>query len=323
MNSSHRRSEFTFTNTMYNLTSGNICNAYIVTGLKEEGSVNITKVLQAMSIEVSELQASDNFAIPDDCDVLILNGPNNDISEKMYVAMSEYLNNGGKIFIAVDYSSLNVNENYDRLNRLINQMNLSIDPYLISENDPGYQQSNSPFDSTVVALNQFEGFSTIPYLRNSYARSVRNYSSSIANVQTYPVLRTSEKASTLEVDEDGTILNESGSVNTYYVAMYATGPNSGEIFVFGTLNFTSDEFINSYSMNHENVEFFRGCIRELLDEKTGNYLNIATKNVDNYAIDSTKSTSSASTIVLVVFMIVIPVILIGMAVVVYSKRKNL
>ena len=52
--------EFTFTNTMYNLTSGNICNAYIVTGLKEAGSVNLTKVLEAMSIEVTEIPASDN-----------------------------------------------------------------------------------------------------------------------------------------------------------------------------------------------------------------------------------------------------------------------
>ena len=310
---------------MYNLTSGNICNAYIVTGLKEEGSVNLTKVLEAMSIEVTELPASDSFTIPEDCDLLIINGANNDISERMYVAMSDYLNKGGKMFVAVDYSSSNVNERFDRLNKLLNQMNLNIDPLLIYENDPGYQHSGVAIDSTVVATGEFATYASIPYLSCTYARSVTSVASSAGLYTTSPVLQTSENASTHEVAENGTILEGSGSVNKYNVAMYSTGDgeDSAEVFVFGTLNFTSDSFMNSYGLNHENVEFFRSCVRELLGGRIGNHLDIATKNVDNYSIDTTKSTTSVSTVMLVVFMIVIPVILIGMAVLVYSKRKNL
>ena len=317
--------EFTFTNTMYNLTSGNICNAYIVTGLKEAGSVNLTKVLEAMSIEVTEIPASDNFTIPEDCDLLIINGANNDISERMYVVMSDYLKNGGKMFVAVDYSSANVNERFDRLNKLLNQMNINIDPLLIYENDPGYQHSGVAIDSTVVATGDFANYASIPYLSCTYARSVTSVDSTISGYTASPVLQTSENASTHEVAENGTILEDSGSVNKYNVAMYSTGAteDSAEVFVFGTLNFTSDSFMNSYGLNHENVDFFRSCVNELLGGKIGNHLNIATKNVDNYSLDTTKSTTSVSTAMLVVFMIVIPVILIALAVVVYSKRKNL
>ena len=317
--------EFTFTNTMYNLTSGNICNAYIVTGLKEAGNVNLTKVLEAMSIEVTELPASDNFTIPEDCDLLIINGANNDISERMYVAMSDYLKNGGKMFVAVDFSSANVNERFDRLNKLLNQMNLNIDPLLIYENDPGYQHSGVAVDSTVVATGEFERYASIPYLSCTYARSVTSVASSTGFYTTSPVLQTSENASTHEVADNGTILEGSGSVNKYNVAMYSTGDgeDAAEVFVFGTLNFTSDTFMNSYGLNHENIDFFRSCVRELLGGKIGNHLNIATKNVDNYSIDTTKSTTSVSTVMLVVFMIFIPVLLISMAVLVYSKRKNL
>ena len=79
-------------------------------------------------------------------------------------------------------------------------------------------------------------------------------------------------------------------------------------------------------MAHKYIYLFtegNANMRELLGGRIGNHLNIATKNVDNYSIDTTKSTTSVSTVMLVVFMIVIPVILIGMAVLVYSKRKNL
>ena len=59
----------------------------------------------------------------------------------MYVAMTDYVKNGGKIFIAVDFNMKNVTERFDRLNLLVNQMGINIDPAMINENDPGYQRS--------------------------------------------------------------------------------------------------------------------------------------------------------------------------------------
>ena len=52
-------------------------------------------------------------------------------------------------------------------------------------------------------------------------------------------------------------------------------------------------------------------------------INVATKSVNDYSLDSTKTSTSLSTLIMVIFMIVIPVILIAMAVIVYAKRKNL
>jgi hypothetical protein len=318
--------EYTFTNAMNSLTQGFASKAYVVTGLKEDTHVNLDKILVAMSVDVAELQVSDNFSIPDDCNLLILNGPNTDISEKMYVAMSDYLNKGGKIFIAVDYNTLNVNEKFDRLNRLLNQMNINIDPLLVYENDPGYQRSGYATDSVVVAEDKFSGYSALPYLHSTNARSVRKTDVSVPLVDTYPVLVTSSNAATAEVDANGNP-DENGIMNVgkYNVAMYScrNDGNSAELFVFGTTNFSSDSFINDYSLNDDNVEFFRSCIRELADSQLGTTINIATKDVDNFSIDATKATSSTATLMLVIFMIVIPVILISMAVIIYMKRKNL
>ena len=317
--------EFTFTNAMHSMTSGSSSKAYIITGLKEEGNVNLKKIVEAMAIDVEEITVSDNFTVPEDCRLIILNGPNTDIPEKVYVALADYVNRGGKLFVAVDYSSLNVNEKYDRLNRLLNQMNINIDPLLISENDPGYQRSGYSVDTVVVSVGQFESYTSIPYLHSTYARSVRLADTTADSVTALPVLNTSDNAITVEIDENGQA-KENGVeiVGCYNVAMYAKSDKTGaEAFVFGTLDFSSDAYISQYSLNDSNVEFFRSCIRELIDEQTGSQLMIETKTVDNFSIDPNKSTATSSMLVLIIFMIVIPVILIAMAVVVYAKRKNL
>ena len=94
-------------------------------------------------------------------------------------------------------------------------------------------------------------------------------------------------------------------------------------YIFGTLNFTSDEYISGYGMNDVNVEFFRSSIRELTSSMSTADINVATKNVDNFSLNSTKVSTSSSTLIMVIFMIFIPVILVGAAVIVYAKRKNL
>ena len=96
-----------------------------------------------MAIEYNELAVAENFVIPEDCDLLILNGPDSDISEKMLVAMTQYMKNNGKLLVSVNYNINNTGEEFFRLNKLLNEMNINIDPALITENDPWHQLGGS------------------------------------------------------------------------------------------------------------------------------------------------------------------------------------
>ena len=252
--------------------------------------------------------------------------PNQDISEKVYVALSDYISKNGKLLVAVDCSMLNFSEKYERLNRLLNQMNVNIDPVLISENDPGYQLSGYQLDSVVKVANGFTDYADITLLHNTFARSVRNADVPGNEYLALPVLLTSENASSAEIDVNGNAI-ESSIVEgrQFNVAMYTVleGEDPSKAFVFGTLNFTSDEYMSAYGMNDSNVKFLRSCIRELMSTKQFTGLNIEVKNVDDFSLDTEKSTIAASTAVMVVFMIIIPILLVALAVVVYTKRKNL
>ena len=158
-----------------------------------------------MSVEAAELQSSDAFAIPDDCDLLILNGPNTDITEKMYVAMTDYISKGGKMLVAVDYSQNNVTEKYDRLNQLLNQMNVNADPLFIYETDPGYQRNGYASDSNVTVANAFASYSSDYALHCSNGRSISELSSTNSAITVIPALMTSSTAYALNLTRQATL----------------------------------------------------------------------------------------------------------------------
>ena len=243
----------------------------------------------------------------------------------MYVAMTDYISKGGKMLVAVDYSQNNVTEKYDRLNQLLNQMNVNADPLFIYETDPGYQRNGYASDSNVTVANAFVSYSSDYALHCSNGRSISELSSTNSAITVIPALMTSSTAYALKLDQTGNPIDD-GIYNsgTHFVAVYSGNESSGaEMFVFGTLNFTSDAYISAYGTNDSNVEFTRSCIRDLLNSTGNPTLGIATKTVDNFNIDTTKATTTSSTLVLIIFMMVIPILMIGVAVVVYTKRKNL
>ena len=318
--------EYTFTNSMYILTQGYSCKAYVITGLAEKGNEYLSSILEGMAIEYNELPVSENFTIPEDCDLLILNGPNSDISEKMLLSMTEYVSNNGKLLVSVNFNLNNVGERYPRLNQLLNQININIDPALISENDPWHQLGGLTIDTSVNTVGAFKDYVNTGALHSSYARSVSATDSVNPAISIYPVLVTSEDASTVEIDSNGnSIAGTAIDGRQFNVCMFAVGEGSDPVkaFVFGTTNFTSDDYISSYGMNDSNVTFIKSCIRELTATMNVSVLNVPTKDVDNYSLNTEKATTSASTAILVVFMILIPLLLVAVAVVIYTKRKRL
>ncbi len=321
--------EYTFTNAILQLSRGTTFKAYIVTGLREEGSVYLTSILESIGCSVQELPVSDNFTVPEDCDLLIVNGPNTDISETMYVAMENYLYNGGDMIVAVNYSADNVTEKFTNLNNVLHYVSLNIDDSVIRENNASYQLESSGFNSLATLNSQIlsvnEDMQNFTQFKSSFARPVRDFGTPHSYIEVYPVISTSDNAMAVRTDENGQTTDYENE-GTYNVAMYGTFDGMAdppEVMVFGTTNFTSDTYISNFGFNDSNIEFLRATIRMLLGTDDSDALQITSKPLDDYSIDQTKATGSAQTTVLIVFMIVIPLGLIIAAAVVYNRRKNL
>lgn len=315
--------EYTLTNTMMSLVKGFSNKAYFITGLKEAGSDQFKKLLKGIGIQSADLAVSDSFKVPDDCNLLILNGPNTDITETMYVEMKAYLARGGKLIVAVDYYIDNANETFKNLNHLLNEMNLNLETCVISENDPSYQLNSNANDSLADVASGFKEFTSQKQLHVTLARPVSSVGLTDENLVAAPLITSSSKA-TKSIAE-GTQAQQFGTdTGVFNAAMYSADTKTqAEVFVFGTLNFSADNYFSSYTLNDRNADFTRSCVRSMLPSSKVYNINIPVKTIENYMLSENKATTSSATKVMIVFMIILPITLSSIAVIVYNKRKNL
>lgn len=311
--------EYTFVNAIKNLSSGYTSKAYFVTGLKNDDSIQLKTIFDGMGIETADLQSSDSFAIPDDCNLLILNGINADISEKIKIEMQDYIKKGGKVIVAVDYNTNNASESYKNLNEVLNLMDLNIDFDIAIERNEKYVTAMSNYGGIEALCNvedDYVEYASTKLLQTMNPRPVRKYDYNKSYITTTPVLTTTNDA--VKASNQA----QPGQLN---IAMYSTytGTNTPpEFFVFGTMDFTSDYYIASHGYSDSNVQFIRSCVRSLLNTDADS-IEIAPKALDDYSIDTTKATSSTVSTLIIVFMVVIPLGLVIFATIVYNKRKNL
>ena len=317
--------EYTFTNSMMSLVKGFTNKAYIVTGLKENGSTQLKRLLNGMGVETLELAAATGFKVPADCNLLILNGPNSDITETMYAEIKLYVEMGGKVIISVDYSADNVNESYPNLNRLLNEMNINIEHSMVTENDPAYQLNSMINDSQGDIVDKYSNFASEKKMHITLARPLSLTSAQNSNYTAEPVIVSSKSATKSVADVNNTAKQLDSSTGIINVAMHTAykADKPGEVYVFGTVNFTSDVYFEQFTLNDRNADFIKSCVRSMLPTSAQYNINIPVKRLDGNRLNDNKATTTAGTTVMIAFMIVLPVILSSMAVIVYNKRKNL
>lgn len=316
--------EYTFTNSMMSLVKGFANKAYLVTGLKENnGSEKLKKILNSIGVETAELPNSAGFKIPEDSDLLILNGPNVDITEAMSVEIKAYIEKGGKVIVALDYYIDNANESYENLNRLLNEMNINVEKCFVSENDPSYRLDVDT-DSKADVAESYVSFASVNKLHITLARPLGSIGSDNPDYTTKPVMMTSSSATKSVANSNNQAEQYGSDTGVFNVVMHsACNKSGGEIYVFGTLNFTGDDYFTRFSIRDSNADFTRGCVRSMLPKSAQYNINIPVKAVEGNMLDNNKTTTSVSTGIMVVFMIVLPLILTSMAVIVYNRRKNL
>lgn len=319
-------SESAFTNTMVNLTNGYSHHAYLVEDSRVTSYSNQIKLmLDNLGIEVSVLDYGDSeFVIPADCELLILNNLQQDITEHMAEEINQYIGRNGKLIITSDYA-VSISTNFENLNtRVLNDRGLNIDNFMIYENDPNFIINQDQGIYNVNLSNDFASFSNTNLIGTQFSMSVSRVTTKYdSSINVLPVLTTSDQATRVEYDEVAGGWTTFGTASTYNVAMYSTGTSTNhenfEIYVLGTTTLSSDNYISSLS--DPNVVLFRNIVKSTL--KIEKSYDIASKNLSNYGIDTTKVSMSNVSALIVVLVAVVPLALIVIGTVVYTRRKHL
>ena len=315
------KTESAFINSIIAVTSESSAKVYYLTGLQEDTHDTFDTIFASMNIETAELDvASENFKVPDDCDMLLILGPDVDISESVQEAIKDYLHNGKhpcNILVSVGIDSDNSTETYPHLNNVLNEVNLAFENKIITDDDT----------SNVISLegSAYKGHLADDYLYNNstgivtyqLSRNIIAYGAEQAGLVTKPMVVTSD--STSLVSPDGA--TKAGQLNVAMVTYSEGFDQPINVFVFGSKTFTSDEYFAGRSSNDDNNQFMRSLLTGIF--KTSNSIDVPVKPMLDYSIDSSKVDQNSVSAVSIIFLVAIPLVFVFVAWYVYYRRSHL
>lgn len=311
--------EMKFTGAIMNLLQEETKSIYFLANHQEASHEMMDVILGNNGFKTLDLTLSETDSMPDDCDLLFIIQPLQDITQSESEILIEYLATGGKLIVVNDIDTVNIK--YDNLNKVLQYMNISMTDALICENDPSYiYDMTNVFISRGVISEEFSDLTDSSYITIGFSRNIEEYDNPNNEINVVPMIESSNLA-VLEIA--GAIDTSGATTGTHSAAMYSSrsGANgNGELIVLGTQYLTADEYYYSFGLNDLNAKFISSVVQKITGEEITS--SVESKEFPNYAL-AKMPTVSENTIISVTLVAIIPLMLLIIAAIVYNKRKHL
>lgn len=289
--------------------------AYYTSGHGESSlSSSVSSLLEKSRITTSELNLLSASSIPEDCDLLILNGLTSDLTKDETTVLSKYLKNGGKVVTLMAYTD----KDMDNLYGLLEDYGLKVADGYIADTERCYQGNYYYLVPNLsVSGDMASGISSASVLMIN----------SKGMTQTDPARDTITTESFMTTSENGYAITEDNQKQGSYI-LGATATESvtvknsngkkveaeSRLTVFGS-NMLIDEQVTSSFSSLENLTLFTNAVTGNLD------------NADNISISPKSLEVSYNSIahpgpfsILIIF--IIPLALIVGGFVVWFRRRR-
>lgn len=308
------------TNAIRYVTSGRTIKLYFSTGRGQRQLPDGVKAQIALEGYVTEeinLLSAEN--IPNDCDILILTTPEQDISVGERETIERYLSGGGNLIALIDRTDTELVQ----IQTLLGAYGMALDGSYILEGDAAYTIQGQPY----FCLPVIEDFAIGNPLRE------RNYSVLIAfsqgitplevrkqAINLYPILTTSDKAFGKIDPSPKTMEMEPGDIQgPLHLAMAAEDLYSYEkpvkLVVFGTVNFLESDFDTIVS--GANLDLFMNSLGWLSGDEQSVYVRPKSLLAESLQINGAQQM-----MLLAVSLIVIPFSVLIFGVVRWLRRRH-
>lgn len=250
--------------------------------------------------------------IPEDCDVLVVNGPTTDFSEAEAGKIKEYLKNGGNAIFAVNYEVQGELPNYESI---LSDYHVKVNKGVVAETEGYYVQSASPFYLVPDVGSDANTVGTIekPVISPaSKGLTIEDYEDEDLTVTS--ILDTSEGAYSKTAAEIETFSYENGDIKgPFSLGAAITDAAAGKVVVLGSAYLFDDE-MNQYGQ-FGNLEILSNSIGWMAQMSSS--LSIPVKSVNIAYLSITNPIPLA---VLVVF--VIPGVFMIAGFVIWLRRRR-
>lgn len=290
---------------------------YMLSGHGETAlSESVQSAIALQNVQVEELSLLTLEAVPEDCDILCINGPVSDLSADEASMIRDYMDKGGRLLVSTAYTDADMT-NFDAL---LADWGLSVEyGYVLEENSSshfyGYIDLILPElqSHNITSPLSEAGYSVL--FPDSQALVMGETSEDI----TVSSLLKSSSESYLKTDITGSadLGKTDGDAEGPFV-LAATAVNSttgGQIVVFGSDTFMERDF--SDMVSGANLDMYLNAV-DWLCEKTDS-ISIHAKTVTTDYLTYSDSAAGAAKVVLLVF---VPMAIIAVGVVTYIRRRR-
>ena len=299
------------------VTSEDLPVMYVLTGHGEYGLSDDTEsAVQLQNVQVEELNLLTMEAVPEDCALLYISGPQSDISDSELEQLRDYVQAGGKLLVTTSYTE----EDMSNFTALLSDWGIEVKYGYVLESDSRYFY----YGYIDLLLPQMQSHSiTSPINEAGYSIMFPDSQAfsldSPADEITLSSLLKSSSGSYLKTnlsqmtDYEQTAEDESGAFT-----LAAAGSNSAsgaQIVVFGSDVFMESDY--SEMVSGANSDLFLNAV-DWLCEKT-DAISIHAKTISS---DYISYTDSGAGFVKLLLVGVVPLAFLAMGVVVFVKRRR-
>lgn len=310
------------------VTSESTTNVYELTGHDESTlSGDFSEVFQKRFMNVGSLSLLTVDAIPEDCQALFITAPQSDLSEDDLSKLSQYLGNGGKIYLSIDYSKWNDLTNFKKL---LSDNNIETTESLLAETDRSYYYQspfyllpnveNTEVSSSVVGMTQV----FVPYsVGLTYTGEDDSNVASFMTTSDTTIAKAAANIAAVQSQADAANIasvQDGDTQGQYSLGMMVTNENGGELCVLGSAMMCTDS-ANQIVSGH-NATLFNGIVNALVttdDENSDNAVVIAAKD---YTVSNLTVSANAMLVYGILWGIFMPIVLIIIGIIVWARRRK-
>lgn len=282
---------------------------------ESELSESILSALHLDNVNCEALSIATKKLIPDDCSLLVIASPVSDLSESETQIISDFLKNGGKLFLITSYNCTELSN----LSSITESFGMKAEKSIISETDGNYIFSQNATDILPITKNA-DKFLSIDarYLIMPKAHPIvrtQNAEDGELDIKvTFSDLFVSSQSSVLANADDQANTDDEQVKKSYTVGMLAKSGDSAILWISSS-EFL-DESINVSSAGGNYI--YATALIENLCEKNSPF-SIASKLMVE---DSLTITSAQAGFWAIVIVVIIPMTFIICGTVIYQKRRK-
>lgn len=286
---------------------------YTLTGHNEAALSSTTEgYIEADNYEIKELNLLVEEKVPDDCEILFINGPQSDISKEDTAKIKEYLEGDGKVYFAADATT----DDIPNFKSILKEYGITMEQGVVIEGDSNKYMQMPTYLIPTIGISEITSAIQNQYVLVPISKGF-TYGDSEEDYTITPLLSTSDKAYSKVDTSSNVVEKEEADIDgPFDLSLLVDTEEGGKMIVLGSINLLEEQI--DAAVSGTNTDFVLNGINYLAQQESK--ISVRAKSLTTNMATIT-AFAQKSLMVGTTFVIPAIVILIGIFVVIRRRRK--